>query len=170
MPYVAFSIGLRMLAMGLCCLLAGCGDRPSARDLGQSLGENVTDFAQGVGTGVDHQLLIKVELTPTAEETGLTHTVGKQGTNLSEKGISIYFVSKDSVDGILVAKALNSDGIEIGRAKTPVSFEADDAKYVRFDFPAETDRQSVARYSIDFRPAPPEPEQTTPTVKEESNE
>ena len=41
----------------------GCSDtkQSGAESLGESIGKNVTEFAQGIGTGVDAQMKIKIE-------------------------------------------------------------------------------------------------------------
>lgn len=48
----------------------------------------------------------------------------------------------------LLAKAVNSDGVEIGRSRAEVEFQKDDARYVSFPFESEMDSAMVKRYEI----------------------
>ena len=138
------------------CLLfaltaAGCGEEQGAGSFGESIGGNVTEFAQGVGSGVDAKLEIKVEVSEELAEAGMSATVAKQDTSLEspEKLISVYLISTQSMDTTLQAKAFNADGQEIGRARADVTFSDDDARYISFSFPREMDRLLVERYLID---------------------
>ena len=135
--------------------LLGCSDtkQSGAESLGESIGKNVTEFAQGIGTGVDAQMKIKIELAPALEQSGISYTVAKQDTALvdSKKTIAVYFLSTKEFQGELIAKAFNAEGQEIGRATVDVSFKADDAQYISFAFQPEMDRQLVEVYRIDKR-------------------
>ena len=136
--------------------LLGCSNpkQSGAESLGESIGKNVTEFAQGIGTGVDAQLKIKIELAPTLEQSGISYTVAKQDSVLvdsKKKTIAVYFLSTKEFQGTLIAKAFNAEGLEIGRASVEVNFKADDAQYVTFAFPSEMDRQLVEVYRIDKR-------------------
>lgn len=148
---------IRIITLPLIIAFAGIGCSGSgdadAGKLGQSLGQNVTEFAKGVGSGVDSQLQIKIELSEALTSAGVTATVAKQQTplNAPEKSIVVYFISTNAVKGTFVAKAYNSDEQEIGRAAKEAEFKVDDAQYVGFEFPPEMDRQTVSVYRIDFR-------------------
>lgn len=150
---------MKPLAVPLAALVAlslGCGkEEGRAKRAGQSFGETMTDFAHGVGSGIDNRLQVEVELSPGVVDLGLSKTVAKSaGIDDTKKGIAVYFISQKPVNGNLVAKAMNADGEEIGRSVVEVEFSADDAKYVTFRFDKEMDSQLVARYVIDARPTP----------------
>lgn len=136
--------------------IVGCGKAADhdAGTVGQAIGENVTDFARGVGKGIDNKLHISTEISPALVERGVTLIVGKQGplhsTTDDTKAISLYFLTEKAIAGTMIAKAYNSDDQEIGRAKTVVEFSDDDAQYVKFPFPPEMDRQLVAKYKFDI--------------------
>lgn len=131
----------------------GCGDG-HAKKAGQAVGETITDFAQGVGSGIDKRLEVDVELSPEVVDLGLSKTVAKSaGMDGKKKGITVYLLSQKPVTGSLIAKALNGEGAEIGRSVVEVEFAADDAKYVTFHFGNEIDSQLVERYLIDVKPA-----------------
>jgi hypothetical protein len=70
------------------------------------------------------------------------------GIDSTKKGITVYLVSSPSVSNTLVAKALNADGWEIGRARKDVVMKKEDAAYVTFEFDGEMDTQLVKRYAI----------------------
>lgn len=132
----------------------GCGGEPGkAKRAGRAVGETVTDFTKGIGSGIDKRLEVEVELSPKAVDLGLSKTVAKgAGIDNKSRGISVYLISQKPVTGKLVAKAFNTDGQEIGRAITEADFAADDAKYVTFRFGEEMDSQLVERYLIDAKP------------------
>ncbi len=134
--------------------LIGCSEEGDAEALGQSLGESVTEFAQGVGGGVDTQLKIDVELSDAIKKRGVTTTVAKQIARLDspEKSISVYFITTNAISATFQARAYDKDDKEIGRATADVKFAADDAQYIEFQFPREMDQQMVKVYRVDSRP------------------
>lgn len=147
-----------IISLAICCLLLpGCsGDsHADAGKIGKTIGRNVTEFAQGVGTGVDTQMQVSVELSSELTEAGFSHTIAKQNTSLEspQKAISIYMISSQAINRTLIAKAFNEDNQEIGRATADVEFSKDDAQYVSFTFPSEMDRQTVKQYRISFKSA-----------------
>lgn len=137
-------------------LLVGCGEsnESAAKRAGGKVGETLTDFATGVGKGIDRQLTVNVELSKEATKQGLSRTVAKSGAlepDIKKKGISIYFMAKTAFKGTLLAKAMNKEGQEIGRSVAKVEFKADDAKYVLFTFDQEMDTQLVDKYIVDIK-------------------
>jgi len=141
-----------VVTLALAAATVGCGKpgENTSKEAGKKVGGAISNFAAGVGQGADNSLMVKVELSGDVEKQGLTKTVAKT-TALGEKNISVYFISKQPFKGTFVAKALNKDGLEIGRAATEVDLAADDAKYFNFNFPTETDMQLVDKYSIDIK-------------------
>ena len=85
------------------------------------------------------------------------------GTSVIDKGISmtsskaeqakvdVYLISVNSVEGELLAKALNAKGKEIGRSKQMLNLGKDDAKLVSFNFDASVNLEEVSRFMLDFR-------------------
>ena len=113
-------------------------------------------FTKGVGKGIDQKMSVEVSLRPEVLALGLTNTIAKSlgldptrgldpGT---KKGISVYFIASQSVSTTLVARALNADGAEIGRARKPIVPQKDDAAYVTFEFESEMDTAMVKKYAI----------------------
>ena len=135
----------------VCAMMIGCGksDEGIAKKMGRKVGETATDFATGVGKGVDTQLAVKVALTPEAEKLGLKTTVAKwNGEPGGKKAISVYLIASEKMAKTLVAKALNREGQEVGRSKAEVTLEKDDAKYVDFQFDDAMDTMLVEKYEI----------------------
>jgi hypothetical protein len=140
---IAFSIAA--------ALLVGCGkDGENLADkAGESVGRHVTGFSKGVGRGIDQKMTVEVTLRPEVQALGLTNTVAKAiALDSAKKGITVYLISSQSVSNTLVARALNADGLEIGRARKDVVLKNDDAAYVTFEFEGEMDAQLVKRYTI----------------------
>jgi hypothetical protein len=139
-------------------LLSGCGgnDR-GAQQAGQKVGETITDFASGVGKGIDKRMEVPVELSDSITALGLRHTIAKSlGIDRpNEKGVTVYFIAAKPVEARLMAKALNAEGQEIGRSTADVELAADDARYITFRFDPELDAQLVERYLIEAKPTPP---------------
>ncbi|MEK9773718.1 MAG: hypothetical protein VW576_09155 [Opitutae bacterium] len=85
------------------------------------------------------------------------------GSSVVDKGISmtssksdqskveVYLITRDSVEGELLAKALNTSGKEIGRSKQMLNLGKDDAKLVTFTFDASVNLDQVTRFMLDFR-------------------
>jgi hypothetical protein len=131
--------------------VVGCGkgDDGIAQKAGEAIGQQVTDFTKGVGRGIDQQMVVQVALSPEVQALGLTNTIAKSlGMAAPKKGISIYLIASQSVSNALVARAINSSGAEIGRARTPVNLGKDEAGYVNFEFEDQMDSATVTSYRI----------------------
>ncbi len=128
----------------------GCDkkDESIAMKAGEKIGQQVTDFTKGVGKGIDQKMMVQVSLSPQVQALGLTNTIAKSlglgGTN----GISVYFIASQSISNTLVVKALNWEGVEVGRARKLVVMQKDDATYVTFSFEDQMDMQIVKSYVI----------------------
>lgn len=134
----------------LAALLMGCDNKEDsiAMKAGEKIGQQVTDFTKGVGKGIDQKMMVAVSLSPQAQALGLTNTIAKSlgigGTN----GISVYFIASQNISNTLVARALNAEGVEVGRARRLVVLQKDDASYVTFHFEDQMDMQIVRSYAI----------------------
>jgi hypothetical protein len=143
---------LLMLAVSI--LAVGCGKQEdsAAKQAGKTVGKSVTDFAAGIGKGMDSSLLVNVSVAPDMEPQGLSITTAKWTTvEGNKKAVSIYVISKNAFTGTLVAKALSKEDKEIGRALAEVDFSADDAKFTIFKFDEETDTQLVDKYVVGIK-------------------
>ena len=130
--------------------LAGCAEDGAVRRAGDHVGEAATELASGIGMNVGNPRQVPAELSPELAKAGLSKTVAKElGDDPSKgKGISVYLIAKVPFQGRLIARALNRDGLEIGRSVVTISFLAEDAQYVAFPFGGETDLRQVERYWI----------------------
>ena len=131
-------------------LVAGCGKKEDgiAKKVGETIGQQATDFAKGVGRGIEQKMMVQVSLTSQLKALGLTNTIAKSLGMGSTNSISVYLIASQTISNTLVARALNPDGIEVGRAKAPVAMEKDDAAYVTFTFGDQMDSGMVRRYEI----------------------
>jgi hypothetical protein len=131
-------------------LLVGCGkkDDSIAKKAGEAIGQQVTDFTKGVGKGIDQKMMVQVSLSPQVQALGLTNTVAKSLGVGSTNSISVYLIASQTISNTLVARALNADGVEVGRAKALVAMQKDDASYVTFTFGDAMDAGMVKRYDV----------------------
>ena len=133
-------------------LAAGCGknDDSLAKKVGEKLGQQATDFTKGIGKGIDQQMVVHASLSPQVQAIGLTNTIAKSLGIGSTNGFSIYLIASQNVSNSLIARALNADGIEVGRSKKLVVMQKNDAAYVTFVFEEQMDSATVKGYEIGF--------------------
>ena len=144
-----------LFALALGFLLAGCNkdDETLSEKTGRKVGSTLTDFAKGVGTGIDQSMTVETELDAGLLNRGISKTISKSvGLDANKKGIAVYLISTDNLTATLLAKAIDKDGVEIGRSKTDVTFEKDGAQYVTFYFDDEMDTALVGKYHISLVP------------------
>ena len=134
----------------LAAVLVGCGKKEDsiAKKAGETVGQQLTDFTKGVGKGIDQKMMVQISLNPQVQAIGLTNTIAKSLGMGSTNGISIYLIASQSVSNTLVARALNAEGVEVGRARKLVIMQKDDANYVTFNFADEMDTGMVKKYEI----------------------
>ncbi len=140
-----------VLAIIACLLLvAGCGndEESIAKKTGNKVGEALTEFASGMGKGIDKKMEVKTELSKILTDSGISSTVSKLDA-LGKKSLSVYLIAAKAYKGKLMAKAVNAKNQEIGRATADVDLAANDAGYTIFEFHQETDTQTVTKYLID---------------------
>ena len=88
-----------------------------------------------------------VTLGSSVVEKGIMMTSSKS----DQAKVEVYLITRDSVEGELLAKALNAKGKEIGRSKQMLNLGKDDAKLITFTFDASVNLEEVARFMLDFR-------------------
>ncbi|HFK2919237.1 hypothetical protein [Stenotrophomonas beteli] len=136
-----------VLALGL----TACKDDTSvSQKAGSAISGTAADFVAGLGEGVDKRMNVTLQADPGLAARGLTVTLGKS-RGLGSKDAAVYVVADKAFKGKLVARALDADGTEIGRASAEVEFAADDARYVTFQFNEEMDSQLVRTYAVAAR-------------------
>ncbi|MBH1433456.1 hypothetical protein I5U42_19365 [Stenotrophomonas maltophilia] len=140
-------IVVMVLALGL----AACKDDTSvSQKAGSAISGTAADFVAGLGEGVDKRMSVTLQADPGLAARGLTVTLGKS-RGMGSKDAAVYVVADKAFKGKLVARALDADGTEIGRAAAEVEFAADDARYVTFQFNEEMDSQLVRSYAVAAR-------------------
>ncbi|MDA0905538.1 MAG: hypothetical protein O2874_04360 [Verrucomicrobia bacterium] len=77
--------------------------------------------------------------------------ISMTSSNAEQAKVEVYLITTNSVEGELLAKALNAKGKEIGRSKQMLNLGKDDAKLVSFTFDASVNLEEVSRFMLDFR-------------------
>lgn len=71
---------------------------------------------------------------------------------VDELNVEAYLISEDEVmEEELLAKAMDANGLEIGRAKQPLNLDKDEAKLFTFTFDASVEMDLVTKFIIDLR-------------------
>jgi hypothetical protein len=135
--------------------VAGCGKKEddTAKTVGNKVGQTLTNFAKGVGQGIDKEMTVETELSQELIDQGISKTISKSSgiDHPDQKGITLYLNSKNAFKATLIAKAFNAEGQEIGRSTADPDMAQDDAKYVTFTFDNEMDTQLVKKYIISIK-------------------
>lgn len=134
-------------------LVSGCNksDESLTNKAGAKVGETVTDFAKGIGKGIDKQMAVEVELSQGLADQGVSATIAKAVGMGGKKAVAVYLLASKPFKGTLIAKAMNREGLEIGRSLADVELAAADAKYITFSFNDEMDVQLVTKYLVDIK-------------------
>jgi len=118
------SIVVMALALGL----VACKDDTSvSQKAGSAISGTAADFVAGLGEGVDKKMHVTLQADPGLAAQGLTVTLGKS-RGMGSKDAAVYVVADKAFKGKLVARALDAEGTEIGRASAEEEFAADDAR------------------------------------------
>ena len=129
---------------------AGCGKGHDGSL--RRAGEKVED-ALKIKVSVERQNPLKAELTEPAKAAGLTMNIAKPlpPNDNARYGFCVYLLSTKAIRGQLIAKAIDKDGKEIGRASSDLDLDNDDARYFNFWFPVEMDQRKVEGFIIDLK-------------------
>ncbi|PTS77738.1 hypothetical protein DBR33_02785 [Stenotrophomonas sp. HMWF022] len=140
-----------IVMMSLLLGLVACKDGISmSQKAGSAISGTAADFVAGLGEGVDKRMAVTLLIDPAVAERGLSITMGKS-RGAGSKDVAVYVVAGTAFNGRLVARALDAEGVEIGRAVVDEEFSADDARYVTFKFNEEMDSQLVRTYALSVR-------------------
>ena len=146
-PFVAIAASALLVAM-----MAGSGCGKCHDGSLKKASEKVED-ALKIKVSVERQNPLKTELSESAKAIGLTMNIAKPlpPNDNGHYGFCAYLLSAKACRGQLVAKAMDKDGKEIGRAATDLDLDNDDARYFNFWFPAEMDQRKVEGFIIDLK-------------------
>ena len=129
--------------------LSSCGH--AVNDAGNAAGKTASEFVKGVGKGIDDAMEIKLKTPPALSEQGLT--LGKSTVSSADEGtdnvLSVYVIYGKDFNGKLTAKVYDVKKNEIGRAAVSVVGKANDASYVTFEFPKQTNIDSDDEITIE---------------------
>lgn len=140
-----------IVVMALALALVACKDDTSvSQKAGSAITGTAADFVAGLGEGVDRKMSVTLQADPGLAAHGLMVTLGKS-RGMGSKEAAVYVVADKAFKGTLVARALDGEGAEIGRASAEAEFTADDARYVTFHFNEEMDSQLVRTYAVSAR-------------------
>ena len=108
---------------------------------GEVVGETATEFFEGVSEGVDKTLECEIKLSNQLVNKGLRTGVYDiiSGANDNNNKLTLYLIFDKGINQTIIAKAYNKNGLEIGRAKTAINANAEDAGYYEFEFDKRTD-------------------------------
>lgn len=108
---------------------------------GEMVGETATEFFEGVSEGVDKTLECDIILSKDLIKKGLkTGVYDINGMPIGRNNkLTLYIIFEKDFNDIIIAKAFNKNGQEIGRTKITVEGKANDASYFDFEFDKRTD-------------------------------
>lgn len=72
-------------------------------------------------------------------------------SSVEELNVEVYLTTEEEAEGELLAKAMNANNQEIGRAKQSLMLGKDDAKLITFTFDTTVEMDLVSKFVIDFR-------------------
>ena len=77
--------------------------------------------------------------------------ISMTSSSVNELNVDVYLISEEVTTGELLAKAMDINGLEIGRAKQALILGKDDAKQITFTFDTNVEMDLVTKFVIDFR-------------------
>lgn len=101
---------------------------------------------------VDEEVTLPIEVTNSVNEAGLSitrSTLNKTYSSLVT--VTSYIIADKDFNGKLIAKALNSQNLEIGRGMVSLTLAEDDAQEVNFNFPQGLDRNQIVKIIIEAK-------------------
>ncbi|MCO4291602.1 hypothetical protein NF867_01825 [Solitalea sp. MAHUQ-68] len=118
---------------------------------GDAAGQAIGEFSSGVKTGVEKSIQPKIEISERLKNNGIAFgkTSISGDTSGTDNVLTAYVIFNEKFNGFLIAKAFDSDSLEMGRVKVAVKGEKDDAKYVEFHFDKRTDISNDSRLLIE---------------------
>jgi len=95
---------------------------------------------------------MKEEKPVTLEVSVLDKKISMTKFKVDELNVEVYLISEDEVmEEELLAKAMDANGLEIGRAKQPLNLDQDEAKLFTFTFDTSVEMDLVTKFVIDLR-------------------
>jgi hypothetical protein len=114
---------------------------------GEAVGVSATEFFDGVGTGIEETLALKVDVSSELQQKGLQ--TGKSYTGAKKNVLTVYLIFNQDFNETMWVKAFDKDGTEIGRADTIISSKAGKAGYFEFVFDQRTKLESRCKIKLE---------------------
>lgn len=118
---------------------------------GDAAGQAVGELAEGIKSGVQKAFDVKIETPASFAARGLKlgKTSVKNDTAGTDNLLMVYIIFDKKFEGNIVAKAFDSKGMEMGRAKVWVKGTQGDAKYFDFHFDKRTNIDSDSKLELE---------------------
>ena len=137
-----------IVVAALVLALAACKDDTSvSQKAGSAISGTAADFVAGLGEGVDKRMNVTLQADPGLAAHGLTVPRGKS-RGMGSKEAAVYVVADKAFKGKLVARALDAEGTEIGRAPAAGGLAAAAARDGAFPLHAGMASQLVRTYAV----------------------
>jgi len=137
----------------LLILLGSCSRVGEAIGSGAELaGKTAGKLAQRMGSGVEQALEIKPTLSPRVTESGLQMgkvLTGQDGEGTDNK-LSVYFIAGKTVKTSVLARVLDAQNKEIGRAVSEILLDSGQARYFDFVFDERTNIDGDSKVYLDI--------------------
>lgn len=129
--------------------------RSCSKKLGDTVGESMGEFGEGVAKGAEKAFDIEVNPSDELKEKGIN--VGKvlldSDTAAANRGhdnkLSIYLIFDKDYKDVISVKVTDAKGLEIGRSKDSVDAKKGDAGYYDFHFDKRTNIDSDSKINIE---------------------
>ena len=118
---------------------------------GEVVGKSATEFFEGVGDGVQETLGLKILLSDTLKEQGLSlgkATYSTDTNSVKNNLLTIYLISEKDFNSTLKFKVFDENKLEIGRSQINVDLKKGDADYFDVRFNKRTDIESKSIIEI----------------------
>jgi hypothetical protein len=145
---------LSLLAV-LALVFTSCGGSDTNRKInkvGETAGEAVGELVSGVTSGVEKAYEPTIELSPALKDRGIEF--GKILVSSDKEGndnlLQVYMIFNKDFKGTLTAKAFDSKGLEMGRARQQIDQKKEDAKYIEFHFDKRTNIDKDSKLTIEL--------------------
>ncbi len=109
---------------------------------GETVGKSATEFFEGVSEGVDKTLQCEIRLSEGLKECGLKtgkYSIEKDTNSVNRNLLTIYLIFEKDFKKKITVKALDKNGLEIGRANLPIEMKSGQTGYFDFQFDKRTD-------------------------------
>ena len=119
---------------------------------GETVGKAATEFFGGVGEGIDKTLQCELSLSESLTSAGLG--TGKFAVENADEGKNnrfvVYFIFNKDFNSPVTAKVFDKNGLEVGRSKTNIAGNAEEAAYFDFVFDKRTCIETKSKIILDI--------------------